>query len=319
MEIKKFESFDSKVPEGWVNVKLDDQLFKRMNRYVVTLDGIVGETNKYDLFKKIEAISFDKINQYISNDTISVQSKISIITILQYLKELRTHFDPTSSGFLLEGFLATLIHGRIEPGRKPFDMTTTYNELDAVRFKATGGIGKTYQIKLYKIDSYIKVNMSQICDYYVVCLKENNDIWVHILDGRDPRHEQFIGGPLSAQYIKGKFPKKEEIPNVESYIRHDGNKEYMVINTKKLRENKLGIKLEIGNLDELIKRCGENIVSSINDTYVKLSELHYNIDSLVSGVDKNQRLINVDEAKSRAEQTIREITESITRLSENIK
>lgn len=315
MEIKKFESFE--VPEGWVNVKLDHQLFKRMNRYVVTLDDIVGEGNKYNLYEKIQAIS--QIGQYIESNSLSVQNKISIITILQYLKELRTHFDPTSSGFLLEGFLATLIHGRIEEGRKPFDMTTSYNELDAVRFKATGGLGKTYQIKLYKIDSYIKVNMSQICDYYVICLKEKDDIWVHILDGKNPSHPQFIGGPLSAQYIKGKFPKKEEIPNPESYIRHDGNKQYMVINTKKLRENDLRMKLEIGNLDELIKKCGENIVNSINDTYVKLSELHYNIDSLVSGIDKNQRLIDVDEAKRQADETIKDITKSISKLSENIK
>ena len=315
MEIKKFESFE--VPEGWVNVKLDHQLFKRMNRYVVTLDDIVGEGNKYNLYEKIQAIS--QIGQYIERNSLSVQNKISIITILQYLKELRTHFDPTSSGFLLEGFLATLIHGRIEEGRKPFDMTTSYNELDAVRFKATGGLGKTYQIKLYKIDSYIKVNMSQICDYYVICLKEKDDIWVHILDGKNPSHPQFIGGPLSAQYIKGKFPKKEEIPNPESYIRHDGNKQYMVINTKKLRENDLRMKLEIGNLDELIKKCGENIVNSINDTYVKLSELHYNIDSLVSGIDKNQRLIDVDEAKRQADETIKDITKSISKLSENIK
>lgn len=314
MEIKKFESFDSKIPEGWVNVKLDYQLFKRMNRYVVTLDNIVGNRNKYDLFKKIEVIS--NINRYIESDSLSVQSKISIITILQYLKELRTHFDPTSSGFLLEGFLATLIHGKIEQGRKPFDMTTTYNELDAVRFKATGGMGKTYQIKLYKIDSYIKVNMSQICDYYVICLKEKDDIWVHILDGKNPNHPQFIGGPLSAQYIKGS--KIDKVPDPESYIRHDGNKEYMVINTKKLRKNSLAKKLDTGNLDELIKKCGESMMNSINDTYVKLSELHYNIDSLVSGVDKEQRLINIDEAKKQADKTLEDITKSISKLSEDI-
>ena len=59
-------------------------------------------------------------------------------------------------------------------------------------------------------------------------------------------------------------------------------------------------------------------MQSINDTYVKLSELHYNIDSLVSGVDKNQQPINVDDAKNQADQTISELSQSILRLSEDI-
>ncbi len=92
----------------------------------------------------------------------------------------------------------------------------------------------------------------------------------------------------------------------------------MVINTKKLRKNSLAKKLDTGNLDELIKKCGESMMNSINDTYVKLSELHYNIDSLVSGVDKEQRLINIDEAKKQADKTLEDITKSISKLSEDI-
>jgi hypothetical protein len=147
MDIIKFENFKN-VPEGWINIKIDDQLFIRMDRYVNTLDKIVGNTNKYDLFKKIEVLS--NIDNYIKDNKVSVQSKISIITILQYLKEIRNHFNPSSSGFLLEGFLATLIHGKIIKGNRPADIKTSYNELDAVRFESTdsGKVVKTYQIKL---------------------------------------------------------------------------------------------------------------------------------------------------------------------------
>ena len=320
MEIIKFENFKSDIPQGWINVKLDNQLYKRMNRYVYTLDKIVGTRYKYDLYKKIDSIS--NIDRHIDDPNLSIQSKISIITILQYLKELKVHFDPSSSGFLLEGFLATLIHGKLEEGRKPFDISSSYSELDAVRFKSTGGRGITYQIKLYKMGHDIKVNMSEICDYYVICLKDNDDIWVHILDGKDPNHPQFIGGPLAAQYLRGYriHPNQagKVIPKAEFYIRNDGAKNYMVINTNKLRNNPLKKKLEMGNLDELIKKCGDNIMQSINDTYVKLSELHYNIDSLVSGVDKNQQPINVDDAKNQADQTLSELSQSILRLSEDI-
>ena len=314
MDIIKFENFKN-IPEGWVNVKIDDQLFIRMDRYVNTLDRIVGNRNKYDLYKKIEALS--NIDKYIENSEISVQSKISIITILQYLKEIRNHFNAASSGFLLEGFLATLIHGKIIEGNRPAEIKTSYNELDAVRFKSTGGMGKTYQIKLYMKGSNIKVNMSEPCDYYVICLKDGNDIDVHILDGQNIEHDQFIGGILSAQYIKGKTITSP--PNRESYIRFDGTKEYMIINTRKLENNSLKMKLDIGNIDSLIIKCGEEVMKSINDTYIKLSELHYNIDSLVTGIDKDKKIISIDYAKSNADRTISELTKSISKLSEDIK
>ena len=115
MDIMKFENFKN-VPDGWVNIKIDDQLFIRMDRYVNTLDDLVGNENIYDLYKKIEVLS--NIDKYINDNKVSVQSKISIITILQYLKEIKNYFNPSSSGFLLEGFLATLIHGKIIKGNR---------------------------------------------------------------------------------------------------------------------------------------------------------------------------------------------------------
>ena len=105
---------------------------------------------KFENFKNVPD-GWVNIDKYINDNKVSVQSKISIITILQYLKEIRNHFNPSSSGFLLEGFLATLIHGEIIKGNRPADIKTSYNQLDAVRFKSTGGPGTTYQIKLYMI------------------------------------------------------------------------------------------------------------------------------------------------------------------------
>jgi hypothetical protein len=93
----------------------------------------------------------------------------------------------------------------------------------------------------------------------------------------------------------------------------------MNINTKKLENNKLKMTLDIGNIDSLIIKCGEEVMKSINDTYIKLSELHYNIDSLVTGIDKDKRIIRVDDAKSNADRTISELTQSISKLSDDIR
>jgi len=165
MEIKKFEKFSEPiVPGGWVNVKVDEQLFIRMSRYVSSLDEILLNTggsskDKYNLFKKIEILS--NIENYIAsnNSKVSIQTKISVITLLQYLKEIKDFFNPSASGFLLEGFLATLIHGKLVKGYKPSDITTSYSDLDAVQFQTHGykGIKKLdYQIKLYRKGSNIR-------------------------------------------------------------------------------------------------------------------------------------------------------------------
>ena len=61
------------------------------------------------------------------------------------------------------------------------------------------------------------------------------------------------------------------------------------------------------------------MMKSINETYVKLSELHYNIDALVTGIDKNKKIIQIDNAKLNADKTISELTQSISKLSEDIK
>jgi hypothetical protein len=315
MEIKKFEKFlEAIVPGGWVNVKVDEQLFIRMSRYVSSLDEILLETgstgkDKYNLFKKIEILS--NIENYISNSKTSIQTKISVITLLQYLKEIKDFFNPSASGFLLEGFLATLIHGKLVKGYKPTDITTSYSDLDAVQFQTHGykGIKKLdYQIKLYKKGSNIKVNMSEPCDFYVICLKDGDKIEVHILNGKDINDEHFIGG---------KYAVVDRITGTTNKM--DGNTPIVIINTNKLRNNNLVRKLNVGNIDQLIKSCGDSVQDSIRRVYDSLSELHFDIDTLVTGVDKNRERIGIDAAKSKADNTIKQITKEITDLKGSIE
>ena len=124
MDIMKFENF--KVPEGWVNVKIDRQLELRLKSYVDALDEYLISTNKmhptqkHDLFLKIDALS--DINELIS-DRVSIQTKLSIVTLLQYLKELKNNFNASTSGFLLECFLASLIGAKVKGDYSKFDLT----------------------------------------------------------------------------------------------------------------------------------------------------------------------------------------------------
>jgi hypothetical protein len=150
--------------------------------------------------------------------------------------------------------------------------------------------------------------MSEPCDFYVICLKDGDKIEVHILNGKDINDEHFIGG---------KYAVVDRITGTTNKM--DGNTPIVIINTNKLRNNNLVRKLNVGNIDQLIKSCGDSVQDSIRRVYDSLSELHFDIDTLVTGVDKNRERIGIDAAKSKADNTIKQITKEITDLKGSIE
>lgn len=307
-------------PDGWVNVKIDHYLFQRMEKYVYDIDYFVKggklSRNKYNLHKKLDVLA--KIDSYLEDTKVSIQKKISLICILQYLKELRDHFDPSSSGFLLEGFLATLIHGKIIKGREVADISTSYDELDAVEFDTKGHKIENkvkYQIKLYKKDAsgIININFNEVLDYYVICLKDGDNIDVHILVGNeieDPDH-----------YI-GKFASR--LKGTDNWVREKitrlGKKKFFCVKMSKLdNSNKSKQVLNVGKLDDLILKCGEKIKDCIANVYNSLSDLSYDIDSLVTGRTPSGTQIDVDTSRMNAIISSNKIKREIDDLTKEIK
>lgn len=357
MEIMKFENFT--YPRGWVNIKVDDDMYIRMARYVTILDKIlIAQPNsikrdKYDLQKKIDLLS--NIDILISDKTISVKDKISLITILQYLNELRNNFNDSSAGFLLEGFLAALIHGKLVGGRDIADiegksfsdeereklkiqtLSKSYSELDVAEFESMpsdedrGEKRLKYQIKLYAQDSNIKINVGKECDYYVICLKRlDRNIDVHIVKYEQIIDEKFaavkkIGNPFyklkgvaKDEYIKNNPLEYKERNIVTKQLRNT-LKKYVEVNTKRLQDNNdRKVTLTISDLDKKIKDCAEEIKLLIDQIYLKISDLHFDIDSLVTGVDKNNKEISSKDAEASAILTIADITKHLTNLSKDI-
>jgi len=337
MEIKRFESF---VPSGWVNVKLDEELHIRLARYVESLDTLLTENEKYNLFKKIDLLSDKK--KIIESD---IRTKISIITILQYLKEIKNKFNPSSSGFLLEGFLAALIHGEIISdngysdirsrtpqkyidGDKSIDkfIDLSYNELNPVKFKTKGGSQNNpilnYQIKLYKDGSSINVTWGDDrCDYYVICVKSGDAITVRILNGKDENDDTFIGKFCTTiknipEIINGRL-------NPESYERTSktGSRRYITISSVKLKdrfkEDNTKV-LDFNIMQNIIDSCGEDIKKSIENVYNHLSELHYNIDSLVSGYNKERERVDIDTASENSIKSSNDIIGEVGKLNKGL-
>jgi hypothetical protein len=348
MEIMKFENFT--YPRGWVNIKVDDDMYIRMARYVMILDKIlVAQPNstkrdKYDLQKKVDLLS--NIDILISDQTISVKDKISLITILQYLNELRNNFNDSSAGFLLEGFLAALIHGKLVGGRDIADiegkaflsdeereklkiqtLSKSYTELDVAEFESMpsdedrGERRLKYQIKLYAQDSNIKINVGKQCDYYVICLKRlDRNIDVHIV-----KYEQIIDEKFAAvkkiqhAAYKPGGDKNDPERNVVTKQLRNTLKRYVEVNTKRLQDkNNRKVTLTISDLDKKIKDCAKEIKLLIDEIYLKISDLHFDIDSLVTGIDKNNKEISSEDAEKSAISTIADITEHLTNLSKGI-
>jgi len=314
--LKRFEGVDDiDKLSGWVNVKIDEQLYIRMAKYVTALDTLMLRVkDRYDLYKKIEMLS--NIDKHIQNNNVDIQTKISIITLLQYLNEIKEQFNPSTSGFLLEGFLATLIHGVKIGDYGASDISSSYSELDAVQFETESGRGVKkldYQIKLYKNKGNIKINWKKKCDYYVICLKnDDKTIDVHILSINPLDKDSYIGNYLVVP---------RGMTDADYILALDDIKDHVNLNTNKLytKKHKFLIKLDVASntIERLITSCGDNIKQSIAKVYTSLSELHYDVDSLVTGYDKNKRKITVDIAKSNADLTIGRITDDITNLRGN--
>jgi hypothetical protein len=318
MEIKKFEefTFNPDGSQGWINVKIDDNLFRRMKRYVLALDKIVMLNNNdtksiYNLYKKVKALS--DMNKYIDSDRITVQDKISVITILQYLKELKENFAGSSAGFLMEGFLAALIHGDIQPGHGKVDIFGTEFKTD---------IDMTYQIKLYQKGSSIKIRIlpnEEMCDYYVICVKDNDTIKINILSGKDSSDPYYIDQPKNVVHKRNDLTEYPE--NWITHHRSDDTehftKPYIVIDTSKLLSN-ISLDINTNNINNMIRKCGKSINDYIKTVYGKLSELHYDIDTLITGVNKDIKQVNPDDAYTKVGTTIEDITTEMSKLKKGI-
>lgn len=286
-----------------------------MAKYVTALDTLMPRVkDRYDLYKKIEMLS--NVDKHIQNNNVDIQTKISIITLLQYLNEIKEQFNPSTSGFLLEGFLATLIHGVKIGDYGASDISSSYSELDAVQFETESGRGVKkldYQIKLYKNKGNIKINWKNKCDFYVICLKnEDKTIDVHILSINPLDRDSYIGNYLVVP---------RGMTDADYILALDDITDHVNLNTNKLytKKHKFLIKLDVASstIERLISSCGDDIKRSIDKVYTSLSELHYDVDSLVTGYDKNKRKITVDLAKSNADLTIDRITTDITDLRGN--
>ena len=206
------------LPTGWVNVKIDMEVLKKVRRYSKSLGK--ENTNGYNAFLsklediktissrelryskdgKVMASSFKKKRE-------TIQKEMSVIILLHYINEIKDFFTPGSSGFLFESFLAGFIpNSKVVEDNGVADVTAD---------------GVSYQMKLYGyLSGEVPTTINDDIDYYVIGIKHPQKIDIYIVK-RDYIDDVKTKNGLSVSKIKSHDDIKTftfELLNLEQRI-----------------------------------------------------------------------------------------------------
>lgn len=247
-----------KLSTGWVNVKIDMEIIKRVRRYAIGLGRGRGLESLTTKLSELERLSRGLDRRKRSRATI--QKEMSVIMLLHYINEIKDYFTASSSGFLFESFLGGLItNAKVIEDNTKSDITAD---------------GETYQVKLYSgLESAIKYN-TNLVDYYCICLKYAEKIDIYILNGTTPL---------------------EDPNNINNFLTPGGEKTLPRLSTSQIR-NGATVKytIELNNIEEKIRNISEGLKEALDGLYRELSEFQYNIETIITGVEPKGKKIMDD-------------------------
>jgi len=310
-------------PTGWVNVKVDMEVIKRVRRYsagLVNPDKI--SDNSHEAFtSKLKVLS--EISNRDKNSTSNnigrseVQKQMSAIILLHYVNEIKTFFTPSTSGLLFESFLGGLI---------PYAKVTEDNGKADISVPIPGG-SIEYQVKLYSenasnVDIAFKdklpagqpsiyPNGENPLDYYLICVKNGDKIDIYLLDSdRDSPYyySKFRSG-------KGKGDKRIIIETSQTFSLSE-------LKTKSSSIPGLKYTLNLSDLEGKINVIGKSIKTNLDFLYKQLSEFQYNVETIITGVDeKSKKVIEDDkfiDISTKAGKNLEEMTNVLNKLVKGI-
>jgi hypothetical protein len=262
-------------PTGWVNVKVDMEIVKRVRRYS---KGIATNNLGYDSFKgklkefqRISSLSLEK-KRGAKKKRRTIQTEMSVIIMLHYINEIKDFFTPSSSGFLFESFLAGLIpNARVKEDNTSADIVAGNDK---------------YQIKLISNETdYVDLVKDGVeyLDYYIICLKFSDKIDIYIVKkdnlvnvnpdddiltvGLRRRRE----GEIEARENKPKLKLKNIKVNTPIYI-----DKYTI---------------ELSMIESRIAAIGKDLKSSLDSLYDEISKFQYNVETLITGTKADGSIV----------------------------
>lgn len=279
------------LPTGWVNVKLDMEVCKKVRRYSKRL----GRGSAHDSFmsklSELDTIGDVKLDS--RRGKTGIQKKMSIIILLHYINELKDFFTPSSSGFLFESFLTGLIpNARVVDNNGASDI-----EAD----------GKKYQIKLldhlfpdadpcYRKDGSSKMFFPVELDYYVIGLKYADRIEIYILDGKDENQPNYFGNFLTPGGKDG----KRKIRGIGTR----GGKGYLSLDYAPYRYS-----INLLEIDNRIDSIAKDLRNTLGSLYENLSKFQYNVETIITGVNEKGNIISGEEFARNSSDAAKNIIE----------
>ncbi len=286
-------------PTGWINVKIDMEIVKRVKRYAKTL----GTNNRGHESFISKLIEFEKLStqsrspQYISRlKRSTIQKEMSAILLLHHINEIKDFFNPSQGGFLFESFIAGLIPGaRVKEDNSPVDI------------KSTSG---RYQLKLVDFKTgYVDVTKdndptkSPWLEHYMIALKYVDRIDMYIVDGR-VLEERYTNGTLGNILTPaGRFAMARVIASTDLTL------------VRKFT-------IELTDIDGRIKNLGDSLKQSLKELYDELSKFQYNVETIITGVNEKGKVVRdqteFDVYHLSAEKNIQNLRGHLTRLVSDI-
>jgi hypothetical protein len=309
---KKDYDYSSLLPilgTGWVNVKIDMEIVKRVRRYST---GLGNNRPGFDnfLFKISEFEELSKLKReekYIKRiKKNKIQREMSVIVLLHHLNEIKDFFTPSQSGFLFESFIAGLI-----PNAKVNDDNSSADVVAG---------NDHYQIKLYKESSGIAVTQDngRLLDYYIIGIKKIDKIEIITINSRDIQNDIAIaqrkkiitegGGSIDEEtgVVRRKAIPCFSLPNIRK-------------EAKNLNQNVVKIfNIDLNNIEERILNLGEDLKMSIEYLYDEISSFQYNIEALITGRDQNGKRADFDIHYSNAGLNITKLKTHLDDIKTNI-
>jgi len=294
------------LPTGWVNVKIDMEVLKRVKRYASPLGSELTGINSFiEKMTELERLSGGLRGGGRKRETI--QKELSALILLHYINEIKDFFTPGSSGFLFESFIAGLIpNAKVKEDNSSADVVAD---------------GKKYQIKFYSsITSRIPYKKNKVpkpnqqvensttskpkpikCDYYIISLKYSTKIEMYVLTN-DSRRNDYYGNFISATEKSESFKVPEIIKAGET-------------------RNITKFSLNLINIESRIDTISKGLKSSLDSLFKELSQFQYNVETIISGVNEEGRILSggefqgiVDNSKSNIKQMqskLKELIESM--------
>jgi len=297
-------------PTGWVNVKIDMEIVKRVRRYAKTLGtntkGHQSFIDKLNEFQKLSTQTrLEKNVKRLKRGTI--QKEMSCILLLHHINEIKDFFNPSQSGFIFESFIGGLIpNSRVKEDNSPVDIKTT--------------IGDRYQLKLIDMNSeYVDITKdsdlgrSKYLEYYMIALKYVNKIELLIIDGVEL--EKRINDNTTGDYLtKGESRDKTKLATPRFKVSQ------FLSSTDTTLVNKYTI--ELTDIDGRIQNLGENLKRNLDELYQELSQFQYNVETIITGINEKGQTIRdqsqFDVYHIKAEDNIKKLANHLTNLVSDI-